>query len=261
MRQSFWSASRPAMLPLRPTSQSRYGLVIRQQPIAARACGFGERDRRVIDPPPILQMTLADFDPNSEDDLALLRWPMNVVHCALYSVPTASSTIAAGHDVTTTPDPNNTDKHSRRLMGTLVASPFVGADPEAPPSENENARLGCFFIFHDLSCRQNGLYRLRFTLMVVGADLMSVGGRTPTMAVADSEIFEVFSAKDFPGMRSSTPLTRDLKRQGANVQVKKGNEGKASRKEQKRASTASEGSATEDDDRPGSSIPKKQRKR
>ena len=206
-------------------------------------------------------MTLADFDPESSEDLALLRWPMNVVHCALYSVPHPSSAIATGQDVTTTPDPNNTDKHSRRLMGTLVASPFVGTDPEAPASDHENNRLGCFFIFHDLSCRQNGLYRLRFTLMVVGADLMSIGGRTPTMGVVDSDVFEVYSAKDFPGMRSSTPLTRDLKRQGANVQVKKGNEGKGFRKEQKRGSTGSDGSASEGTDEAGSSRSKKQRRK
>lgn len=122
-------------------------------------------------------------------------------------------------------DPNQPNRQSRRLMGTLVSSPFVGTDPEAPESSNGNARLGCFFIFPDLSCRQNGLYRLRFTLMKVNMPNMtnpSQGGQGTIAGTVDSEIFEVSSAKEFPGMRASTALTKELKRQGATVSVKKG---------------------------------------
>ena len=203
-------------------SPSRYKLSIRQQPIAARACGFGERDRRVVDPPPILQLTLADFDPSSPTDVTELRWPLNIVHCALYSVPHSPGINSTSIDVTSIPDPNNPAKFSRRLMGTLVASPFIGTDPDAPASETKNARLGCFFIFHDLSCRQNGLYKLRFTLMHVNVELAFTGSRGKILSTVESDVFEVFSAKDFPGMRPSTALTIDLKRQGANIQVKKG---------------------------------------
>ena len=245
-------------------SLSRYRLTIRQQPIAARACGFGERDRRVIDPPPILQLSLTDFDPESPADVEELRWPLNVAHCALYSVPHQSSTVSTGIDVTSIPDPNNPSKFSRRLMGTLVATPFVGIDPAAPASDTENSRLGCFFIFHDLSCRQNGLYKLRFTLMHLNVELALTGGQGSIVSSVESDVFEVFSAKDFPGMKASTTLTRDLKRQGANVQVKKGNEGKASRKGQKRSGTDSEGSpsnGSDDDDtkaKPGRKRKKKE---
>ncbi|KAL9120910.1 MAG: hypothetical protein Q9187_002537 [Circinaria calcarea] len=227
---------------------SRYKLTIRQQPIAARACGFGERDRRVIDPPPILQLSLTDFDPESAADVEELRWPLNVAHCALYSVPHQSSAVSTGIDVTSIPDPNNPSKFSRRLMGTLVATPFVGIDPEAPACETENSRLGCFFIFHDLSCRQNGLYKLRFTLMHLNVELALTGGQGSIVSSVESDVFEVFSAKDFPGMKASTALTRDLKRQGANVQVKKGNEGKASQKGQKRSGTDSGGSPSDRSD-------------
>lgn len=241
-------------------SLSRYRLTIRQQPIAARACGFGERDRRVIDPPPILQLSLADFDPESSADVEELRWPLNVAHCALYSVPHQSST---SMDVTSISDPNNPSKFSRRLMGTLVATPFVGIDPNAPAGNTENSRLGCFFIFHDLSCRQNGLYKLRFTLMHLNVELALTGGQGSIVSSVESEVFEVFSAKDFPGMKASTALTRDLKRQGANVQVKKGNEGKTSRKGQKRSGTDSEGSpsnGSDEDDTKAKSGRKRQKK-
>lgn len=35
---------------------STYELVVCQQPLHARMCGFGEKDRRPIDPPPIVQL-------------------------------------------------------------------------------------------------------------------------------------------------------------------------------------------------------------
>jgi len=223
----------------------RYILGIRQQPIAARACGFGERDRRVIDPPPIVQLSLKDFDPQSPDDISELRWPFNIVHCALLSVSSQSSAQDATSDVTMVQDPNQSNRQSRRLMGTLVSSPFVGTDPETPESSHQNARLGCFFVFPDLSCRQNGLYRLRFTLMKVNMPNMSSpseGGQGSIAGSVDSEIFEVFSAKDFPGMRASTALTKELKRQGATVSVKKG------KGQRKRGGSLSERSVSEDSD-------------
>ena len=240
---------------------SRYRLTIRQQPIAARACGFGERDRRVIDPPPILQLSLVDFDPFSPSDVSELRWPLNVVHCALYSVPPPSSATSTGVDVTSVPDPNNSSRLSRRLMGTLVATPFIGIDPNAPLSDRENARIGSFFIFHDLSCRQNGLYKLRFTLMHVNVELAVTGGRGDVVSSVESDVFEVFSAKDFPGMRASTALTRDLKRQGANIQIKKGNESKGAKKGQKRSSTDSEESASNASDEDNRKIQHKRKKK
>ncbi|MCJ1390482.1 hypothetical protein MMC18_003341 [Xylographa bjoerkii] len=250
-------------LPFAPdlsSGQNRYKLKIRQQPIAARACGQGERDRRTIDPPPILQLTLTDFDPDSPEDQAKLRWPMNIVHCALHSIPRRTSPV--GRDVSSISDPNNSEKQSRRLMGTLVANPFIGIDPEIPTSAPENSRIGCFFIFHDLSCRQNGLYRLHFTLVSVNINELGTGGHMPTIATVDSDVFEVFSAKDFPGMRASSVLTRGLKLQGANVQVKKGSEGKVSTAAKKRVNTESDESAGDgtNDDRASPKPRKKRRK-
>jgi Velvet factor len=65
---------------------SRFRLHMRQQPIATRACAAGEKDRRPVDPPPILQMLLVDFNPDSETDQAILQNPQYVVGCLLYSV-------------------------------------------------------------------------------------------------------------------------------------------------------------------------------
>lgn len=185
--------------------------------------------------------------------MAELKTPFLVVHCTLLSVSAQLSPYEQGEDVTAIPEPNNIERMTRRLTGTLVASPFAGTDLDAPGSRNDNARLGCFFVFSDLSCRQVGRYRLRFQIMKIGPEILNLGGRTSVVRIVESDVFEVFSAKDFPGMRASTALTKDLKRQGAAVSVKKGNEGSARQVNKKRGSTASDRSAS---DEPGEASAK-----
>lgn len=202
----------------------------------------------MIDPPPIVQLTLADFDPKSPSDESELRYPFNVVHCTLLSSDNPSA------DVTAINDPS-THRTTRRLMGTLVASPFVGADPDPKTSsstiesepKNSNQPTSCFFIFPDLSCRTPGPYRLHFTLMRLGSEITLLGGRTEVVSSVTSDVFQVFSAKDFPGMRASTGLTRGLKRLGAGVSVKKGNGGKGKGSREERP-PGKEGSTSEEDD-------------
>lgn len=197
--------------PANQFSNLNYELVVRQQPIAARACGFGERDRRVIDPPPIIQLkvTNAKNEPEEEE----LRYSLNVVHCTLWNAEGTSEETALIQ-----PDRRTT----RRLMGQLVASPSVAKD------EHDNE--GCFFCFPDLSCRTNGRYRLRFVLMRIDPMNLHVGGFSPILTEVLSDVFTVYTAKDFPGMRPSSALTRALKLQGCNIQVKKGNEKALARK-------------------------------
>lgn len=190
----------------------RYELKVRQQPIAARACGFGERDRRVIDPPPIIQLVVTDPE-TGVVDFDELRYSLNVVHCSLWN---ASGT----GEETALIQPDR--RATRRLMGQLVASPSVAKD--------EHDQEGCFFCFPDLSCRTHGRYRLRFVLMRIDHRNLRVGGSSPILTEVLTDVFQVYTAKDFPGMRPSSALTRALKLQGCNIQVKKGNEKALARK-------------------------------
>lgn len=82
--------SSPSPPPRRTSTQPRYHLHIRQQPIAARACGAGDRDRRPVDPPPIVQILLTDFDPESQDDRDILQDPRFTVGCLLFPVSDSS---------------------------------------------------------------------------------------------------------------------------------------------------------------------------
>lgn len=145
-------------------------------------------------------------------------------------------------DVTAVEEPSvNGSKVTRKLTGTLVASPITAIDPDTPGHLDRDSRLGCFFLFPDLSCRQTGRYTLRFTIMKLGIQPMAQGSTIPVLATVDSDEFEVYSAKDFPGMQASTALTKDLKRQGALVSVKKGIESRSSTK-----GSSSKGSSVSD---------------
>jgi len=195
-------------LPSMPASEtSEYRICVRQQPVAARSCGFGERDRRVIDPPPIVQLTIEDPTLSQEEIARRIRHPFSVVHCSIWNE-------TGEHDNSAMPEDY---RQQRRLMGTLVASPFVGQD--------ENGEEGCFFCFPDLSCRTPGSFRLKFSLVVIDpmAGLLP-GKKFPIKAKAMSDVFTVYNAKDFPGMQASTPLTKRLKEQGCLISIKKGNE-------------------------------------
>ncbi|KAI1467098.1 velvet factor-domain-containing protein [Daldinia caldariorum] len=184
---------------------STYRLKVRQQPVAARSCGFGERDRRVIDPPPIVQVFIEDAKASPQEKSAQLKFRFSVMHCTIWNE-------TGDQDCSGMPDDY---RQQRRLMGTIVSSPFVGLD--------ENNEEGCFFCFPDLSCRTPGTFRLRFSLVVLDPNSVP-GSKTPVCATAMSDVFTVYNAKDFPGMRASTALTKKLKEQGCLISIKKGNE-------------------------------------
>jgi hypothetical protein len=221
----------------RPSTQSRYHLHIRQQPIAARACGAGDRDRRPVDPPPIVQILLTDFDSNSQEDRDLLQDPRFTVGCLLFPVSSSSPRSETEtttrdrekekekNDIARTDDPLSTPL----LSGKAFMSPFyVEADPDpnsAPthpsstlplPHNNNASRLhqpATFFIFADLSIRSAGMYRLQFRLMNWGS-VEDTGQSMPILAEAWSDAFRVYPAKDFPGMRDSSILAEGLKELG-----------------------------------------------
>jgi hypothetical protein len=183
-----------------------FQLTIRQQPIAARACGFGERDRRVIDPPPIIELkTFCSATGAPVTD----HTGMLALHCTLINHITEQdeSDIAPAHPG---------QMFARRLMGTLVSSPNMVND--------EKGRPGILFVFPDLSCRTIGQYRMRFRLMRVEPREMEPGTIFPCVANCITDVFTVYTAKDFPGMMASSVLLKALRTQGVIVGVKKGSE-------------------------------------
>lgn len=232
-------------------SKERFHLHVRQQPIGARACGSGDRDRRPVDPPPIVQILLTDYNPRSNDDIEVLRDPRFTVGCLLFPIPdTPSSWDRPPNLEQTARDEqerlerkDTKDKESSKydnslaplLSGKAFMSPFyVDADPDpnsapshpsssngpsSPPapahlrSASKLNQPATFFIFADLSVRSAGLYRLQFRLMNWGA-VEDTGMAMPILAEAWSEPFRVYNAKDFPGMQDSSLLAEGLKQLG-----------------------------------------------
>lgn len=51
-------------------SKYEYSLVVEQQPQRARMCGFGDKDRRPITPPPCIRLVIKDIKTNQEVDIS-----------------------------------------------------------------------------------------------------------------------------------------------------------------------------------------------
>ncbi|PHH70986.1 hypothetical protein CDD80_5611 [Ophiocordyceps camponoti-rufipedis] len=184
----------------------RFSLRMRQQPRAARACGFGDRDRRVIDPPPIVQLVIESGSMTDEEVQSYLRYESYVMNCAICDE-------TGTRDASFMPDEY---QHQRRLMGSLVGTPFVGRD--------DRGVEGCFFCFGDLSCRTPGAFRLKFTLIMIDPMRAGLIRHFPILTETLSDVFHVYSAKEFPGMLPSSNLAKRLKEQGCIISIKKGND-------------------------------------
>ncbi|KAH8878563.1 hypothetical protein GQ53DRAFT_859291 [Thozetella sp. PMI_491] len=232
------SANKNAKRPMSSPEQQPppYRIKVRQQPYAARSCGFGERDRRVIDPPPIVELVVDDPAMSTEKRSELLNYKCLVVHCSIWDETGLK-------DMSTMPEDY---RQQRRLMGTVVSSSFVGQD--------ENGQEGCFFCFQDLSCRTPGTFRLRFAFVMIDPIARSIGSKSNILSVVMSEPFTVYNAKDFPGMQASTPLTKRLKEQGCLISIKKGNEKGGSDR------THGRDESNDDDDEEEESRPKRRKR-
>ncbi|KAJ8604991.1 hypothetical protein MRB53_041588 [Persea americana] len=189
-----------------PDTTLKYDLTFRQQPEAARACGHGDRDRRVVDPPPIVQLKII----NSTDQTPM-QDPGAVFAMYSYLVDAESG----NEMIHPTPD-QQISSNTGAMMGTLVVNPFQGKD--------EFGFAGTFFVFSDISCRFPGRYKLKFELLRINLQSPTLGTVHGTVATIYSDPFTTYPAKDFPGMQASTPLLRAFRRQGLNVGIKKGSE-------------------------------------
>ncbi|KAI9166820.1 RYP2-like protein [Paramyrothecium foliicola] len=184
----------------------KFRLRLRQQPKAARSCGFGERDRRVIDPPPIVELMI-ESPTLSEEEIRTYRcYESYIMSCSIWDE-------SGQRDASYMPEEY---RHQRRLMGSLVGTPFVGKD--------EHGKEGCFFTFSDLSCRTPGSFRLKFSVIMIDPIRAGMIRHFPILTEVQSDVFTVYNAKDFPGMVASTQLAHSLKAQGCILQLKKGND-------------------------------------
>ncbi|KAH0544568.1 hypothetical protein FGG08_001340 [Glutinoglossum americanum] len=115
-----------------------YELHIRQGPERARVAGVKEKDRKPVDPPPIIQLRIKD---DSDPAQNYLQSPYYFMCCNLYDPLHEQPATSAPHTA---------------LAGTLVSSLHRLKD-----IDNSD---GGFFVFGDLSVKLEGEFRLRFSL-------------------------------------------------------------------------------------------------
>jgi hypothetical protein len=215
----------------RPSQKSKkYRLIVVQNPVRARCCGFGEKDRRPIDPPPILQLFIEKPDgtlQNAHDDDSNIS--LFVVQCDLYSengkeqrgqvynpstaAPTSASPATNSKPTTGTLLSFQDPAPTRSLMGAVVSNAYQLTDHNNEP--------GIFFIFQDLSVRIEGTFCLNFMFI----NLSAGDPLTMSTQVSDdvlSKPFTVYSAKNFPGMTDSTPISQSFAQQGIKISIRKG---------------------------------------
>ncbi|KAG9101364.1 hypothetical protein FRC06_003127 [Ceratobasidium sp. 370] len=120
-------------------------------------------------------------------------------------------------------------QYTRTLVGPLSANASRLVDAEEQP--------GIFFLFQDLSVRTEGTFRLRMRLMNVGAPPAPNAHAThvtttsaPVLAQTFTQAFTVYSAKRFPGVPETTPLSVAFGTQGQKLPLRNRNPGASSKK-------------------------------
>jgi hypothetical protein len=173
--------------------QGDFELAVRQQPkYACVAIGKG-KERKPIDPPPIVQLLV---NPRKDPARTFLQNP--------YLILTARLIRKGDEDQDEQTGPKESD-----LTGTLVSSLYSLKD-------TDNSQGG-FFVFGDLSVRRVGTYRLAFILY----ELRLAEKECWLLSRTVSDPFVVYATKTFPGLAESTFLTRSFSDQGVRLRLRK----------------------------------------
>ncbi|KAI2812467.1 hypothetical protein CBS115989_10417 [Aspergillus niger] len=174
----------------RDTQSSDFDLIVRQQPNRARVAGGKEKERKPVDPPPIVQIRVREEGTYLAQHY--LQSPYYFMCCSLYDasednpVPVAPSTA---------------------LTGTLVSSLHRLKDVDNTD--------GGFFVWGDLSVKIEGDFRLKFTLFEMRKDVVT------HLKSIITDRFTVYPPKSFPGMAESTFLSRSFADQGVKLRIRK----------------------------------------
>lgn len=243
----------------------RYELRVEQQPQRARMCGFGDKDRRPITPPPCVRLVVKSIDTGQEVDVDRLDGAFFVLQVDLWdqdgnrdvniirassSAPSQSISTAVqmgypppaspmyvdnlGYNMNqfampnyvmpqTVPHQNQHMVFTRNLIGSLTVNASQLKDTEG--------NAGFWFVLSDLSVRTEGWFRLRMTFIDVGTPSANGGDselnrhRCPVLSSIFSDRFQVYSAKKFPGVIESTPLSKCFAHQGIKIPIRKDGKG------------------------------------
>ncbi|KAL3423794.1 developmental regulator [Phlyctema vagabunda] len=189
MSTQFIFAEASSLMRTKLTSHNTQLEVI-QHPKMGRVAMAKDKDRKPIDPPPIVQLKVnKEADPNE----SFLQSSAFFIHCTL--IPLSEESRRPGKLA------------SNGMGGTPVSS--------LHRLKNQDNKECAFFVFGDISIKEAGDYRLEFHLFEL---------RDSECCHIDSvqcNRFTVYTAKNFPGLEQSTFLTRMFSDQGVRLRVRK----------------------------------------
>ncbi|KFA74868.1 hypothetical protein S40288_06470 [Stachybotrys chartarum IBT 40288] len=188
-------------------------LTLRQAPLHARVALGKEKDRKPIDPPPIIQLV----DKRAGGRSGLYDSPYLFMSSSLV--------------------PEDYDEHTMRpeLPSNYLTGSLASSIHRLRDTVNTE---GGFFVFGDLSVKQEGRFRLRFTLYERD-DCPSPSFKFISELITNT--FTVYSPKHFPGMTESTFLTRTFSDQGVKLRLRKDSRTINTRKRNRQGADSSDG--------------------
>ncbi|OMJ26510.1 hypothetical protein AYI70_g100 [Smittium culicis] len=173
-------------------------------------CGFGSKDRRTVSPTPILKLAIFDIngekvDTNEFNDVEF------IVSASLWSPDMSVPLDLASPNRSLDYDEISWLKSMvKNISGTNISNGVA--------LEDTDGELFIFFIFNDLSVKKPGDYRLRFSLSKIPeSDYYS---NFEELDHIFSDVFTVFSAKNFPGVLPSSSLSKFFSQKSANKTFK-----------------------------------------
>lgn len=172
------------------TEKMVYDIEIRQQPQRAKVSLVNERDRRSIEPPPILQLQWKNC---TEEELKkCLQSPFYFIVANLVTEDDPETPLMPVQNY---------------LSGTTVSSLYRLRDVD-----NSD---GGFFVFGDLAVKKEGKFKLRFSLFEI------VEGQVNNRKTILSNTFTVYIPKQYPGPVEATFLSRTFSDQGVKMRIRK----------------------------------------
>lgn len=169
---------------------TKYDIEIRQQPNRAKVSLINERDRRPIEPAPILQLHWENC--SDEEIKKCLQSPFYFTVANLVTEEDPETPLLPIQDY---------------MSGSTVSSLYRLRDVD-----NSD---GGFFVFGDLAVKKEGKFKLRFSLFEI------VDGQVENKRTVLSDTFTVYIPKRFPGPVEATFLSRTFSDQGVKMRIRK----------------------------------------
>lgn len=168
-------------------------------------------DRRPVDPPPVVELRIIEGPSVEEGEDVTFDYNANLF---LYASLEQARNIA----------------HGRVQTPAASNPPILTGVPASGMAYLDRPNEAGYFIFPDLSVRHEGYFRLSFSLFETTKDEKDFD-----LEPADSDLppgvdwrmeiktnpFNVYSAKKFPGLMESTPLSKTVADQGCRVRIRR----------------------------------------